>query len=156
MKITTYSQFQAVMLQKILPDLMEYLSKEVELTLKKNLNLADISTSTLQDYVTHQIIKKTNGYISDIYIDDVLAQTQTAGEETYGGFTKFISLDGSISFGGNTIVWNMINWLENTGANGNLGNNPIRTIKMFEKTVEEISQKLPILVKNYLRKYGLN
>lgn len=155
MIITTYSQLHRVMLLKVLPDLMEHLSQKAEEILKEKLKFADISTSTLQEYVTHETTQKGDTYTSTIYIDDVGVQ-KTAGSESWGNFKKFISLDGSVDYGGKSIAWNMINWLENTGANGVLGNNPIKPIGMFDETIKEIKLNIKKWIKDFLAQYGLS
>lgn len=137
MIITSKQQLKQTLKEIVLRLLMEDLSKKVENVLRTELDKAELSTSTLQDYVTHLIEPNGGGDTTTIYIDSRLAQKQTEGTKTWYKdgivFVKFISLDGSNEWGGRSIVGNMVYWLEETGAYGPLGNNPITPIGMFEK-----------------------
>lgn len=147
------AQLKNAIVEKYIKGLMEYLAKKIEITLKENLRQADISTMTLQDYVTHTLEKITDGYKVSIWIDSALAQSQRAGSKTWlrNGrvFVEFMSLDGSQAYGGRTIVGNMVHWLEETGAYGPMGNNPIYPIGMFAKTKQDTQQNLKTWINSY-------
>ena len=161
MLIHNDAELKRAFLMKLLPGLMEDLSKKVEDILKRNLNLASISTDTIQDYVTHTIENKGDKITATIFIDDVAAQYENEGSKEWyapvgnGVLRQFMSIDGSTDYGGHTIVWNIINWLEETGASGRIGNNPIMPIEMFANTEQEVRTNLDNWVKEYLHKQGL-
>lgn len=156
MEFQSEKEFNNHLREKIIPQLLEHLAKKVEKILKQELNEADISTETLKKYVTHsEITQNKNGYSCDIYINDILAQSEE-GTKTWdwNGITlvKFISINGFRQYNGETIAWNMINWLENTGANGPIGNNPIKPIGMFDKTAKRVKRELNTWVKDFFKK----
>lgn len=156
MQFNSEKEFNNYIRDTIIPKLLEHLAEKVEKILKEELAKADISTKTLQKYVTHsEIIKNQKGYTCDIYINDVLAQSEEGTKIwDWNGITlvKFISIDGSTSYNGKSIALNMINWLENTGAIGTIGNNPIKPIGMFDNTAKRVKTELNTWVKNFFKK----
>ena len=158
MNIRNPIEFSNAIKIKVLRPLLEYLSLITIKKIQEELNSSEISTSTVKRYVMYQL--NSAGTQSEIYID-YYGMQEEAESPIYGAggrlveWGRFVSLDGSSTYGGMPITFQMINWLEN-GADGNghyIGNQPISKVGMFEKTAQYLQTNLPQLVKSFLKKY---
>ena len=113
-----------------------------------------MSTRTMRKYTTYEIQKSADSCVSTIYIDDDAMQDE-AVEYKYGLYSKFMSLGLQPDYNGQSISYWLVYWLEERGANGLRGNNPIPAIHMFENTYKEIESLIPSWVKELAEKYGV-
>lgn len=143
-----------VLRERVLLPMIISMSKEIVSLVKSEMNKASISTDTMQEYTTYQLQKQPNGYTSTILVlDDLMQGNSEIG--TYGIFNKFMSLDMSTTYGGKSIAWHLVSWLEDKGAYGNMGNNPIEPIGMFKNTYEQINDKIYGWISEFANKYGI-
>lgn len=158
MNIRNSLEFATIMKERVLKPLLEYLSMIAVKKLQEELDTAEISTSTIKRYVRYEL--NSTGTQSEIYID-YYGMQEEAEPPIYGAggklveWGRFVSLDGSSTYGGMPITFQMTNWLEN-GADGNghyIGNQPIQKVGMFEKTAQYLQTNLPQLIRNFLKKY---
>jgi hypothetical protein len=153
--IRTSLEFSNIIKERVIKPLLEYLSMIAVKKLQEELDTAEISTNTMKRYVRYQL-NSTNTQ-SEIYIDYYGVQEE-AEPPIYGAggriveWGRFVSLDGSSTYSGMPISFQMIDWLEN-GSNGNIGNQPIHKVGMFEKTAQYLQTNLPQLIRNFLKKY---
>jgi len=143
-----------VMQERVLLPMVIDISKNIVKLVQEEMDKASISTDTMQKYTIYQLQKQANGYMSTVWVRDDLMQ-QEAEVGTYGVFNKFMSLDMSTTYGGKSIAWNLVSWLEDKGAKGGLGNNPIIPIGMFEKTYQKIDNQIDGWVGRFANKYGI-
>ena len=132
----------------------EKIVEEVQKFLSEN---SPISTDTMRKYVTYEKKAFGYGYRTTIYIDDRAMQKEQA-RHVYGRFNKFMSLDFSTRFpksGGQTISYRLIQWLEETGAHGSLGNNPFEPIGMFKNVYAKLDRLIPQWMESFAKQKGI-
>lgn len=154
MDINNSQQLRKILLLQVIYPLIKEISQELVSMVRNEMLNARISTKTMREYTTYELSKTNTGYVSTILVRDDLMQTE---EEvgTYGVFNRFMSLNMENEYGGHNISWHLVSWLEDKGANGKLGNNPIQSIGMFEKTFSNIEKELPRIISNFSKKYGV-
>lgn len=164
MDIYNDEQLRTAIMQDIIYPLQQELAKKITLEVqqyiyeraKKNGGAQKLSTRTMRECTTYDIKKNSNGYTSTIYIDDDAMQEQ---EEpyAYGNFSKFMSLGMRSTWekDGMSISYHLVQWLEETGARGVLGNNPIRPIHMFANVYRMLESKIPMWINQIGREYGV-
>ena len=131
--------------------LAEYLSKKIVVEVNKYIREhSPISTRTLRRYTTFNISRTANGCTATIYVDTDAMQGEE-GVGSYGFFNKFMSLDLSNTYRGQTISWHLVRWLEETGAHGELGNNPFEPIGMFKNVYDQLESLIPNWVDTFAR-----
>lgn len=158
--ITNNSQLNALLTQKVLKGLLEYVSKKVVEVMQRNLDQSEISTRTLQTSVLYNL--NSTGTESIISIDYDFAQSFATPPEYDGGrmvewghlTTSLGSQNGSQRWNGEFISFRLAQWLESGGV-GNYGNQPIEASHWFTKTKADVQSNLTIWTKQYLSKYGL-
>ena len=145
MDIHNDTELYNILNAQIVYPLAEYLSKKIVSLVRQYIRgmTRDISTRTVRKYVTFDISRKANGCTATIYVDTDTMQTREEQFGTYGIYNKFISLDLTNTYGGQTISWHLVRWLEETGAYGAYGNNPIRPIGMFRNVYAELDRLVP-------------
>lgn len=159
MSITNMSELKEKMEKLILKPLLEHLSKKAIEVLRKELDKADISTDTLQNYIVYEIDK--NGTESTIFIELDLMQENEGKPPIYiSGYCvewgRFTSLDGNTHYKGSPITWHMVDWLEN-GVSGDgyyIGNQPIKGIGIFRKTNKILKENIPIWTRQFTRQFN--
>lgn len=160
----------------LIPKLLKELSEKVKTLIKINIRQnTNISTETLQDYVTYQ----SNNKDSIIYIDFELMSTLESSPpvfsdmkyygknnrgkvspyglvewgrftNTYGGRKGKI---GDRKWGKDLITFKLADWLEKGGV-GNVGNQPIIANRWFTNTIQQIETNLDHWVSSFFEKYG--
>lgn len=154
MDINNSTMLEKVLKERILTPLIISVSKEIVNLVQEELDNAPISTTTMQKYTMYQLSNTSKGLSSTIYVNDELMQgEQDVG--TYGHFNRFMSLDMSTNYGGKNIAWRLVSWLEDKGAQGELGNNPFQPIGMFQKAYLKIERNLYGWVSKFSAKYGI-
>lgn len=146
-----------LIMSKISRGLLEYVSREVEKCMIKHLAESSISTSSLQQCVTHKI--NTFGNESIIYIDYDFAQEHFASPPQYdegkmvewGRFTNSVGQNAfEQTWNGELVSFRLSEWLEE-GGHGNIGNQPITASHWFTKTIKDVEQNLDRWAEKYLR-----
>lgn len=147
--INTPAEFVDIMNKEVMKEIMEKLAQRTEELIQRRLQQASISTRTMQEYTTHKLTVSSKTCKAVIYIDDAAMQEENQEEGTYGRFNKFMSLDLSISYGGMTIAWHLIDWIER-GVDGDglyIGNQPIKPTHTFERAFADLGKEMDRLVK---------
>lgn len=147
--INTPAEFVEVMNREVMKEIMERLAQRTEELIQRRLQQASISTRTMQAYTTHKLIVSSKTCKAIIYIDDVSMQEENQDEGTYGRFNKFMSLDLSTSYGGMTVAWHLIDWIERgVDCDGMyIGNQPIKPTHTFERAFADLGKEIDRLVK---------
>lgn len=144
-----------ILQNQVVYPLAEYLSKKIVVEVNKYIREhSPISTRTLRRYTTFNIAHTTNGCTATIYVDTNAMQ----GEEeigAYGVFNKFMSLDFSNTYRGQTISYQLVKWLEETGTHGSLGNNLFEPIGMFSNVYAELDKLIPRWIDTFARQNRL-
>lgn len=150
---------------QIVYPMAEYLSKKIVEEVNKFIrDNSPISTRTLRRYTTYNISKRKNGYSATIFIDTDAMQSKEERVGAYGIFNKFMSLDLSTSYNGQTISWHLVRWLEETGtwqfAGARrtvepIGNNPFKAIGMFKNVYAEMDRLVPTWIDTFAKANGV-
>lgn len=156
------SNFKSVFSGAVLRPLLEYCAKETVFVMQYALenNIAGISTSSLQDSVTYEVV----GDEAIIFIDyDRCQDLYEEMPEFEGGklveWGRFINVfgdqAGDNTWNGDIVAFKMADWLEN-GAFGALGNNPIVPTHWFTRiVVKEVQKNLRYWIEKYFNLTGL-
>ena len=156
MDIHNDTELYNILNAQIVYPLAEYLSKKIVVEVNKFIREnSPISTRTLRKYTTYNIARTANGCTATIYVDTGLMQVREEEVGTYGVFNKFMSLDLSNTYRGQTISYQLVKWLEETGADGAYGNNPIRPIGMFKNVYDSLDRLVPQWVDTFARQNRL-
>ena len=160
------------LMPKLLKELSDKVEKLIRINIRQNTN---ISTETLQEYVTHTATHKQ----SIIYIDfelmssvesspPVFSDMEYSGTikrgkvepyglvewgrftNTYGGRKGKI---GDKKWGKDLITFKLADWLEKGGV-GNVGNQPIIANRWFTNTIQQIETNLDRWISGFFEKYG--
>ena len=156
MDIHNDTELYNILNAQIVYPLAEYLSKKIVVEVNKFIREnSPISTRTLRKYTTYNIAKTANGCTATIYVDTGLMQVREEEVGTYGVFNKFMSLDLSNTYRGQTISYQLVKWLEETGAHGSCGNNPFEPIGMFKNVYDSLDRLVPQWVDTFARQNRL-
>lgn len=161
MDIYDDAQLNTIIMQEIIYPIQKEIAIKIQEAVKKyilkNAKKKDnetLSTRTIRNYTTYEIEKRGNESIATIFIDDEAMQGEQQ-EHAYGNFNKFMSLDMKTEKFGHSISYWLVSWLEETGANGGIGNNPIKKIGMFQNVYKEIESKIPTWVEEIAKRRGV-
>lgn len=109
-------------------------------------------TYQLIDSITADIIRDDGYFLyTHIYFD----LTKILPEKRLSGFNAHMSLNEDITYGGESISWWLVNWIE-YGNKGALGNNPIQGIAMLERTSEYVRENIDRITRRVFRRKGLS
>lgn len=155
MDIFDDEQLRLVLLNEVIYPMAEYLANKIKNKLNEFiLANSPISTKTMRKNIVYSTEKRPNGCNTTIYIDTEAMQSE-AQIGAYGDFNKFMSLDLRTSYYGQSISYQLVKWIEETGAHGHLGNNPFEPIGMFKNVYAELDSLIPRWISEYATNKGI-